>query len=534
MHVLEHKNVKFLVYRYHDLRASGGDELIKIRHSLVTDNYLVAEEIQNQDWQYFIERVLEVCKFNDANLVKLGEKFLLSTMENVTVAKRVYRMIFDTVSRNFNLTINDLSYGRIKYISDDFSIKNYSYRDSLTNLNDWISYYYLYGKFPGLDEFLNVPYHKKPYFLKTETQLSPSNLYSKFSATTAKGLVSFHALCALNSYLGGSKDISKLADGEFFKNLTYRAFREENDKIFLSFDQVINLAYSTVNTSVDITRGENMSISEISEKINEKLDTNFEAVESPAMEIQLGVEPEQLDEPIQASTPLTEKEIRAFHDKEKMDYLKKTLKLNAVDLESAAEVSDSENEKLFQETINPTPSLTLDDQMNVDEQVSYREDPNQDYTLRSPLKTRLDDILQEAREKINSIAFPSPPIEEIPNNTYPPSEITTEDIYIDDSLRYLAKPIYFPQPSTDDRLDFEIDIGENEMILFKSPSLTIASVYKKELRNILNKIIADLDLNLTETLMSTSDIQDTKQKKLILQQLIKRLNKAQKKILKSS
>ena len=61
------------------------------------------------------------------------------------------------------------------------------------------------------------------------------------------------------------------------------------------------------------------------------------------MEIQLGVEPEELDEPIQTSTPLTEKEIRAFHDKIKMDYLKKTLKLNATDLESAAEVADSEN-----------------------------------------------------------------------------------------------------------------------------------------------------------------------------------------------
>ena len=118
--------------------------------------------------------------------------------------------------------------------------------------------------------------------------------------------------------------------------------------------------------------------------------------------------------------------------------------------------------------------------------------------------------MQEAREKINSIAFPSPAIEEIPDNTYPPSEITKEDIYIDDSLRDLAKPIYFPQPSTDDRRDFEIDIGENEMILFKPPSLTIAGVYKKELQNILNKIIEDLDLNLTEILMSASDIQDTK------------------------
>ena len=162
---------------------------------------------------------------------------------------------------------------------------------------------------------------------------------------------------------------------------------EENNEIFLSFDQATNLAHSIVNTLVDITREENRSISEISEQINEKLDTNFEVVESPAMEIQLGVEPEQLDEPIQASTPLTEKKIRAFHDKEKMDYLKKTLKLNAVDLELAAEVVDSENEKLFQEIINPTPRLTLDDQINVDEQFSYRDDPNQDYTLPSPLKT---------------------------------------------------------------------------------------------------------------------------------------------------
>ena len=116
-----------------------------------------------------------------------------------------------------------------------------------------------------MDEFVNVPCHKTPYFLKTETQLSPSNRYSKFSATTAKGLVSFHALCALNIYLGGSKDISKLAYGEFFCNLTYQALSEENDEIFLSFNQAVNLAHSIVNTLVDITREENRSISEISE-----------------------------------------------------------------------------------------------------------------------------------------------------------------------------------------------------------------------------------------------------------------------------
>ena len=61
------------------------------------------------------------------------------------------------------------------------------------------------------------------------------------------------------------------------------------------------------------------------------------------------------------------------------------------------------------------------------------------------------------------------------------------------------------------------------MILFKSPSLTIASVYKKELRNILNKIIEDLDLNLTETLMSASDIQDANQNKKIFKTTHKKI-----------
>ena len=167
--------------------------------------------------------------------------------------------------------------------------------------------------------------------------------------------------------------------------------------------------------------------------------------------------------------------------------------------------------------------------MNFDEQFSYRSDLDQDYSLPNSLRWQLDNIPHEARAKINSLAFPPPSIEEIPNSTYPPSEITTEDIYIDDSFQDLAKPIYFLQPSTDDRRDFEIDIAENEMLLFKSPSLTIASVHKKELQRILNKIIEGLDLNLTETLMSASNIQDIKQKKVILKQLIKRLKTAPKK-----
>ena len=59
------------------------------------------------------------------------------------------------------------------------------------------------------------------------------------------------------------------------------------------------------------------------------------------------------------------------------------------------------------------------------------------------------------------------------------------------------------------------------MIVFKSSSLTFGSVEKKELVNILNKIIEDLDLNLKQTLMTKSDRTETKQKITLLKILIK-------------
>ena len=44
------------------------------------------------------------------------------------------------------------------------------------------------------------------------------------------------------------------------------------------------------------------------------------------------------------------------------------MKLNQIDLESASEVADSENEALIHEIINPTPGLVVNDDMNVDTQ----------------------------------------------------------------------------------------------------------------------------------------------------------------------
>ena len=64
------KNTKYLIYCFNDFQNSIGKPLIKIRHALVTDNYLAAEEIQNQGWEYFIERKIEVCNASQKKLVR--------------------------------------------------------------------------------------------------------------------------------------------------------------------------------------------------------------------------------------------------------------------------------------------------------------------------------------------------------------------------------------------------------------------------------------------------------------------------------
>ena len=72
------------------------------------------------------------------------------------------------------------------------------------------------------------------------------------------------------------------------------------------------------------------------------------------------------------------------------------------------------------------------------------------------------------------------------------------------------------------------------MIVFKSPALTVVSIAKKDLKDALDKIIEDLDLNLKQTLMSKDDRTETKQKINILKNLNNRFGFIKKQILKNN
>ena len=115
--------------------------------------------------------------------------------------------------------------------------------------------------------------------------------------------------------------------------------------------------------------------------------------------------------------------------------------------------------------------------------------------------------------------FPGEATVDIPNDaSYSDSKIGTEDIYTDDSLKdtlYPGDAIYFLQPSTDDRKDFELNVSRDDLVTFKSPALNFAVAAKEEFKDFFDKIIEDLDLNLKETLMSDEDKIEKNYEKLL-------------------
>ena len=176
----------------------------------------------------------------------------------------------------------------------------------------------------------------------------PVNLYKKFAGTDAKALVSIHALAALNIHLGGNKYASQIALGEYLNNLTYQALSQENDKIFMSFDNIGLLLNDLLEQFILKENDEIRKASVISPEIYNKLKTDFQSVLSPEMKIQKGDEDKEIEtkpKPIDASTPL--KKLEEFYETEKENYLKTALKIYETDLKTATDAADADSEALL-------------------------------------------------------------------------------------------------------------------------------------------------------------------------------------------
>ena len=72
---LTNKNIKYLSYRYNDFLLSRGLSPGEIRHSKLSADKIVMEELQNRNWQYLIESLIyKVEKDGDYHKIKMKKK----------------------------------------------------------------------------------------------------------------------------------------------------------------------------------------------------------------------------------------------------------------------------------------------------------------------------------------------------------------------------------------------------------------------------------------------------------------------------
>ena len=250
--VLTNKNSKYLFYWFNDYLECLLQPIKPVCHSIITDDDLVLEVIQNENWQYFIETISTACRTNNAginNTINLKNINLIkNSIENITICKQTYLNFYNQISQYLTNTIRNLPVDERNEI--DCDLQKHNYFINLGETNDFSDHNIIYifcnffqqhGRFPGSQDLIVVPKPEIPYFIKTNNVISTNQLYEKISSTDAQALVSIQALAALNMYYGGRAEISRQALTEFLHNMSHQALNKDNYNIFIQFDRTAEL-----------------------------------------------------------------------------------------------------------------------------------------------------------------------------------------------------------------------------------------------------------------------------------------------------
>ena len=150
--ILKFKNAKYLFYRFNNFLSESNVQIKKIKHSTVTDDFIAAEEIQNQNWQYYIEQVIEFCHNKEiGKTIRTPQSNLLfDTVINITEAKQSYNTFYNTVLQSFHLTIEKLAFEEKEKIREDFERENFSAENLIQDFDHWVSFFLIKVDFQDL------------------------------------------------------------------------------------------------------------------------------------------------------------------------------------------------------------------------------------------------------------------------------------------------------------------------------------------------------------------------------------------------
>ena len=199
--MLTNKNSKFLFYHFNDYLRQINKPTKPVRHSIVADDDTALEILQNQNWQYFIEKILEVCQSNNGGeltkLVSAKEaKIIENYVENLTICKRHYANFHNQIAGNLSKAIRNLPSDELDEIDRDLRLNLFLIdfdrehnQDEIMNAYSY--FYHALGRFPGKLDLSIVPRPDVPAFIKTGEVISPNQLFENLKAPMPEVLCLF-------------------------------------------------------------------------------------------------------------------------------------------------------------------------------------------------------------------------------------------------------------------------------------------------------------------------------------------------------
>ena len=386
--ILTNKNSKFLFYHFNDQLQQQNQKLQNIKHTVVTEDFIAAEQIQDRNWKYLVDKLL---LFSE-NAINSSEKenFLLDTKENLLILKKTHDQLYNQIAKNFYEMLNKMPFDLYSEIDNDFLRENYEIND-VKNLDSWVSFYFKHGRFPGNNDLTILPQTNLSSVVdQLSVEVSPVQLYEKFRNTDSKNLVSFQAIVALFLYYGGEKLTAKRAMDEWKANLTFQALSKENDNIIMNFDKFTNIVLHFL-TEFSKNEFKFAEYEKNKSELFEKTINNYQVSTSTPNK-----------ENIRNIFPSTVSNIPDNLNKIDSDFLKTSLTLSKTNIDATIEAAEEENRMIIQDMIDPTPGLFINQSFTTDDLDTIKTDDESKFKLNNESMKNINEVTKNLNNSISS------------------------------------------------------------------------------------------------------------------------------------
>ena len=386
--ILTNKNSKFLFYHFNDQLQQQNQKVQNVKHTIVTEDFIAAEQIQDRNWKYLVDKLLSFSE----NAINSSEKenFLLDTKENLLILKKTHDQLYNQIAKNFYEMLKKMPFDLYSEIENDFLRENYEI-DDVKNLDSWVSFYFKHGRFPGNNDLTILPRTNLPSVVdQLSVEVSPVQLYEKFKNTDSKNLVSFQAIVALFLYYGGEKLTAKRAMDEWKANLTFQALSKENDNIIMHFEKFTDVVLHFL-TEFSINESKFAEYEKNKSELFEKTISNYQvSTSTPNKETMRNIFPQ------------TVSNIPDNLNKIDSDFLKTSLTLSKTNIDATIEAAEEENRMIIQDMINPTPGLFINQSFTSDDLNTMNTDDESKFKLNNESMKNINEVTKNLNNSINS------------------------------------------------------------------------------------------------------------------------------------